>query len=776
MKKIILGLRQKKDSETVRDVISALISAGAALMMSLWAFRENLKGLFKNSISLGGDGLLTSLYIQTSQNSGFWDFFSLNIFSTRFGWPNALDFSSYPMGSTFELFVIRIFSNITKIEEPSQLIHLFSVAKAGPIAISAFILARVFGLSRIPAGLIGVVYSLSTFNLIRAEGHFFLGMTWSIPLGIAAIFIAFKLAITEAIPTSRDYIKIFSLALLSFLTGYYYSFFLIIISGSMFLLLVFSKILGLANSEEKRKIRSVMSRVRLPFYVASFYVIGLFLQTVPVLIRSGKILSVTGLADRSPIESVIYAGTPESFFYDFYSLVLKLINRPDLNAFLQTRISWEASQLSSLTGIIFILIILISTLAGILKLFAPSLTIERKQKHVETELIFVILVLILSLALYFTSPINFGISRLFPQIRAWGRLSVVITLMSLILLGIFLKYIKRYKAVSIFLTSLLVAIPATDVLQFRHGRPLSSDLNAVSLSDKAKLNRTAGELQGKYREGCSLVNLPIYPFPEFDLPVDKNIDYGLLQLPLSDEGYFKWSYAGVKATSNFSVWQPLVSEFPPFQRASIDTQIEYSSASGACGAVVDRSFLTSQESSDLEAILRRNSNCTQELGGAEIDSIKRYVLADFSGASCKYDLAPQIANQFITNSSGNFVWRIDQLGSERFDKMWQIFSSTSPIKIRIKSRAQENKLGVSVLIKVNLQDINKGNEIDVCLKSEKDQKEACSTIILDAQGIGITPLPATFITENLEKFDIAIKEREQVKIVSWGVVLVNNLK
>jgi hypothetical protein len=776
MEKIIQSIRQKNASESLRDIVSALITGGLALIISLWAFRENLKGLFKNSIPLGGDGLLTSLYIQIAQDSGFWNFFSQHVFTTRFGWPGQLDFSSYPIGNTFELFVIRIFSLISGIDDPSQLIHLFSIAKATPIAISAFVLGRVFGLNRTIASLIGVVYSVSSFNLIRAEGHFFLGLTWSIPLGIAAIFIAFKIAYTDATPSRTDYVKIISLTFLSFLTGYYYSLFLIILSVSILLLLLFSRMSMVFGSVEKRKIRFVALQIRAPFYVTGIFIMGLLLQTIPVLIRSGKILSVSAPADRSPIESVIYAGTPESFFFDFYSSILKVFNRPDLLAFLQTRISWEASQLSSLTGILFTLIIVVSIIAGIFKFFAPSLTIMRNQKAIEAELIFVLIVTIISLSFYFTSPLNYVFSRLIPEIRAWGRFSVVITLMSLLLLGLILKYVKNLKMLSIFLVSLLIVIPTADVLQFRQNRPSSSELSAKALAEKLKMELTINELQDRYQKGCSLVNLPIYPFPEFDRPDDKNIDYGLLQLPLSDGGYFKWSYAGIKSTGNFSVWQPLISEFPPFQRADIGFQIQFSNALESCGAVLDRSFLTPQESSDFEAILKSNPNCTQELGDIEFDGIKRFVLIDFIEKNCKNDSELQTINQFKSNSAENFIWRIDELGSESFSEMWQIFPSSTSIRVRIRTIEKLIKPEVSVLIKVNPQENNQTSTTNICFKLEKDKKELCSTVLLNERGIGITRLPRVLITGDLEIFDLAIQQKDQVKTSSWGVVLIQEFK
>jgi hypothetical protein len=752
-----------------KDFLSAAILALAALIISLWVFKETPRGLFTNKIPLAGDGLLTGLYMKVVEQSSYLTLFLQNISSNQFGWPNKLDFTSYPVGNSLEMLGIKLFMDLTGIHDPSQIIHIFSILKAPPIAISAYILARVLGINRIFSFGLGLVYCLNTFNLVRAEGHFFLALTWSLPLGLAAIYIAFK-QVNTAEPISQN--RVLAITLLggfSFMSGYYYSFFLIIFSFiSLFFLAIY---VNHKPSDKKihERVKNSIAILLLPIYTLSIFVVGLLLQTLPILFRQGSISSLTGLADRSPVEAIIYAGTPESLLFDFYSFGLRVLNRPDLVAYLQSRISWEGSQVGALSGAILISILILALSLGLFKLLNIHLQPFKASLQLDSGATFVILLLSATLLLYFVSPLNYSVSRIFPQIRAWGRLSVVISLLTLMLLGLFLSRSKKSDLVAWPIVMVFIFIPFSEVKQFAMNRPPSIALNNAASSQIKDFRLALNELKAVYPKGCSLVNLPLYPFPEFDRPDDKNIDYGQLQLPITDEGFFQWSYAGIKATENFATWQPLISEFPPFTRAQIEDQVSYAEFLGACGALIDRTFLTEDENRALGVIGGRQPSCISELSGPTTDTGSRFISINFYETECKSTPVPGSKNLVNYSPPKELVWRIDQSTELNFKGLFQVFPVSSSISVRLKADPNPNKDPYRIRIKIFSDAELDKSQFTLSLTNLKNGEIESFALAPNSEGAATVQLPSRYVNGKLEKFSVALTSYSGTEVSSWGI-------
>ena len=751
----------------VKDFFAAMLLGLASFIASLLVFKESFRGLFVHKIPLAGDGLLTGLYIQAVEKSSYFSLLSQNIKSNRFGWPGQLDFSSYPVGNTQEMFAIKIFMDLTGITDPSQIIHIFSISKALPIAIAAFILARVLGINRIISFGIGILFSLNTFNLVRAEGHFFLAFTWSLPLGLAAIFISFQL-VHKGLPQSRRHIgSVISLGLLSFLSGYYFSLFLLILSLTSLIFLAIFTNLNVESQNFTTRIKTSIRTLFLPLLTVFLFILGLFVQTFPVLSKGKLILSLTGLADRSSVESIIYAGTPESLLFDLYSFGLRILKRPDLVAYLQSRISWEGSQVGALSGLFLVALLTFMLTLGLFRLLGVSTTALTNRIQLETSTVFVSLMLTITLLLYFVSPINFTVSRVLPQIRAWGRLSVVIALLTLLLVGMIISRFKKTDSPIWLIASLILLIPLAELNQFHINRPPSAALNASNLTQELDLRTTLKDLKSKFPKDCAVINLPIYPFPEFDRPDDQNIDYGQLQLPILDDGYFQWSYAGIKATQNFARWQPLVSEFPPFSRARISSQIEYAYAVGACGSLIDRTYLNESEMLDLEKL--SINRCTSELMGTRLENRARYVSVSYLGDICQLNISPSIEKLVSDSASEKMIWRIDQSSTLGFQDVWQIFPYTSSINARVKTAARENPSNLFLRIRVLSPKPLNTLKLNICISNLETSEKQCVDFSSDGNGFGEVRLPQSLLGGKVARFSASLTSYGESELSSWGI-------
>jgi hypothetical protein len=495
------------------------------------------------------------------------------------------------------------------------------------------------------------------------------------------------------------------------------------------------------------------------------------LQIAPTLLRGISISKLTGLADRSITESVIYSGTPESLFFDFYSLGLRILNRPDLIAYLQTRISWESSQVGALSGAILIALLILFLGFGLSKLLLIQQIRNSYSIRKDNSMVFVLIMLSTSLLLYFVSPINFTISRILPQIRAWGRLSVLISLISLMLLGLVLSRLKKSNFTIYSLVSIITIVPILEYNQFRVSRPLSIDLNNANILQNKEIKLTLLDLKSNYNKNCPLVNLPLYPFPEFDRADDKNIDYGQLQLSILDEGYFRWSYGGIKATENFRIWQPLVSEFPPFARVSIAEQIAYGSLVNACGALIDRSYLTEGENLDLQALLKDPSICVSELDGPLIENQARYVTVKYRDVNCRLNSSQELKELALDSFGKTFVWRVDQSSEFGFEDSYQMFPSSTSINIRL--RAASSNSNSSLILRIKIVSDNLSNDLSrsLTISNLENGETQIYRIKFDSQGLSRIELPTTLITGELERITLTLSGGETGEIDRWGIRL-----
>lgn len=770
VRKILLAKREYLQARNrLKDVTLATVLALAAFAISLWIFKETPQGLLTNRIPLAGDGLLTGLYIKVVAQSSYLALFLQNISSTQYGWPGKLDFTSYPIGNTQEMFVIKIFMDITGINDPSQIIHIFSILKASPIAISVYILARILGINRIPSFVLGLVFSLNTFNLVRAEGHFFLALTWSLPLGLTAIYIAFK-QVHRSEPISRN--KLLAITFLggfSFMSGYYYIFFLIIFGFVALIFLAIYVNLDAYNRTIRARVKNSITLLLLPIYVFSIFVIGLLFQTLPILFRQGSISNLTGLADRSPVEAIIYAGTPESLLFDFYSFGLRVLKRPDLVTYLQSRIPWEGSQVGALSGAILVFILVFVLGLGLLKLLNIHIQPFKERLQLNSGIIFVILLLSTTLILYFASPLNYSVSRIIPQIRAWGRLSVVISLLTLLLLGFLISHLRKSELIVWPIVTLFVFIPIFEAKQFGINRPLSSTLNKSTSLQVQEFRSVLKELRATYPKNCSLVNLPLYPFPEFDRPDDKNIDYGQLQLPIIDEGYFRWSYAGIKSTENYGTWQPLISEFPPFTRANLYDQVNYAESLGACGVLIDRTFLNEVENLDFQILLKKRASCISELSSPSADTSSRYTSINFHNTFCKSKSEPGPKHLVDYSPPKNLIWRIDQSSELNFNGLFQVFPASTSINLRLRSDPNRVEQPYHLKIRIFSDKQLDKSQFTLLLTNFKNGEIQRFVVVPNSVGFTSIELPSSLVTGKTEKFSVTLMSSSKSEVLTWGI-------
>jgi hypothetical protein len=329
------------------------------------------------------------------------------------------------------------------------------------------------------------------------------------------------------------------------------------------------------------------------------------------------------------------------------------------------------------------------------------------------------------------------------------------------------------KFLAFFVALVMFFVPISEVNYFRNYRPLSSDLAASALQTKELRLNSLANLKSTYAKNCTLFQAPLYPFPEYDRPDDNNIDYAQLDLPLVDDGYFKWSAPVIKGTKNAAAFHPLASVQPPFNRANLQFQIQYAAALGFCGAVVDRSLLNSAEALALEKLKSSSKpGCAIELKGEEYQGQARFISFKLADFTCELE-APQSVVDFQKYSViADFLWQIDQPYGLKYINQWQMFPSNSPIGIRLVKSKNLKGHDLIFNIQVSPLDTNKRlDSISVCLRKSGSLVNDCEAFVLDRESRLQVPIKPEYLTTSLVKLEISLSPKSVGLVENWGLVV-----
>ena len=192
MKKFYFRLTEKQ-----KPIIYFISGILFVFYLSLFVYSENINTLFTNTIYLAGDSSFTAYFLQILKERSIFDIFSQNIASNTYGWPFTSNFSNFPIGSLIELVVIKIIFILNNSLAPANIIHILSILKSLVIFSASFWCFRKLNVNSHFAFVGGIIFSLSSYNLFRSEGHFFLGMTWTIPLGVYCLIFTISNILNE---------------------------------------------------------------------------------------------------------------------------------------------------------------------------------------------------------------------------------------------------------------------------------------------------------------------------------------------------------------------------------------------------------------------------------------------------------------------------------------------------------------------------------------------------------------------------------------------------
>lgn len=695
-----------------------------SVSLSLWAFRETPRGLVSHGVPLAGDGILIGTLIRIVRDESYANLLT-GLQSYQYGWPGFLDFRYWPLGILLELTALKALSGISGIQDPSVLLHIFSVLKSVPIALASYFFYRKLSPSRGVSAILAIAFGLVSFNLIRAEGHFVLGFTWSIPLVLGICVSIWRIGDpSENVAPSRVSLGHFFAGLACGLSAFYFAVFNGLLAGIV-TVLVFVRQARISFGVNKRVRYSRLSSHLRIFCLPVGIVTGLLTQLWPTILQGRLRPAVSPVVSRSWIEPVIYSGSVESFFYDTHALISRLLRRQDVVAFLDARTVWEGRQVGAVVGVI---VYLMAAAVVLLVVFRFLLSRPLLEFSLSTDARWLAAFLGITTLLYFSSAINFVFSRtLLTTIRAWGRLSPYFMLL---LVGFCLAVISKSRhkrLLTVTLVLLVVIVQSLEVREFRSSRPPAAVLASLYSEDRNRFLETLEDIQLTLPSRCGIAQLPIYPFPEFDRPDDSNIDYAHFQLPIHDPGIYKWSYGAIKNTVEADVYLPLTLQTPPFSRAGLRAQVNAYRESAPCGFIIDSSLLTPSELSELEKLLVVMPRvCLRELEGANFKSEPRYFLLLQDSAQCKLPFTDADYVQVEGAVSQSFLWQYESVEVNQWLSNMPLTRISNPIRVAYSNPEDSNLVAVVRLLASRVLELNRNTKTQFCYA--QINSETCTEI------------------------------------------------
>lgn len=535
-----------------QDLLAVLLSMTISLLTAVYstgARPSNLDVAWGNEDSIPGYSAAKSMIA-----NGWWTP------NPDLGYPFTQDSTSFPAPDFIALWLLKALTFLTG--NPFTSLNVFYLLTFPAAALAGYLLFRFSRVSVWTSALLATSLALLPWHFERFE-HLFLANYAFFLIGLLLIAVIMRgLPDTE---WSKPYAKsaVFGSAALAVVVG---------LGGTYcaaFTTLVGAFALGaqfLAGRKVRDSIRSLLVLLLIPM------TLGIALAAIQL----SAVYKVTKPIARSPFESEIFGGQ----FYSLFriandSLGSGLIPKPlrDLTAYGLVDGGWEGDAFNNLISFGAILL----TCCLLLMALASTSVQHRRAQHLLEQVGPWLLLFAISVALFVTTGVGSVIAAaLSPAIRAWGRLSVMVVAIALVVLGLLLTNwwkSKRARAVFVVVFCMMAVVTVADPIV--KPNPVEVKFGQAVERNVAPYVATA---ESKLASGCPVLELPISLYPEVP-PTERSLDYsGLIPYLYSTD--LRWSYGAVKTTDE-GQWVKKNLDKPPAE------QIALAKKAGFCALQLD---------------------------------------------------------------------------------------------------------------------------------------------------------------------------------------------
>lgn len=757
-----------------------------SILLTGWTFNVKPQYWFSTPLNSYGDGQLLEFLLQNQFLNGS-TLFGIDKIS-NIGWPGGTYLELYPQNDELFVFIISIFYKLFNLTIPVSVMAL--VLLKFPLAsVSFYVLIRILGTSRIISAISSVAFAFIPYSLIRAEGHLMLAQIWVIPLATALPFYLFLKIANESVHLTKK-LSLFALAmfsgLITGLAGSYYFVFSIILTLS-FLLFDMSNAVSLTSIEREAQHQLTLKATRrrnLSIFVAnkfSIYVLyfliscfSFFITSFDNLAAEKSISNIFLIRDsRVPVESLIYSGNLLSLFSDLYYFIDK-ITQLNLTSIASQYYSWESSGIGPYASILLFVVLSVILYRN----FYPNLDVSLPSK----KLFFPLLLLLL---FFFQGLGGFIVAEfLTPSLRAWGRISIYIAFLCLIILVLFVNELLKLRS-ELFLRGRVFLIPLSISLiyfllwnflyikDYNFHRISRETIVSTYDSEKQYNDEIIQSLRSNFTSGCPIVVLPVYRFPEYDTPMDRLADSDLLSLSLADtKSKFKWNSGNVKWSQGDEYWAPLAMDIPPFASTSFETQVGYANKYGACAIALNQGMFDSKKN-EVSAEILTKLNCPLIINKKGASASNSWLIWDIRGYECSQNIEKLSAldiNSFPKNNEKPVLWRYTSISPEYFEKNVGIFSGRSDVALDfIIEKGQFKNSKPTLKLGILNGELTEPYNLQVCFTNYQDIKVPSNCQYVKISNDKAVELELSNYM-NSTKYKIDIKPAKLTSEYSWSLL------
>ncbi|WP_230671540.1 hypothetical protein [Rathayibacter sp. Leaf248] len=463
------------------------------------------------------------------------------------------------------------------LRDPIVILNVFQLSGFALAGIAGYYLFRALRIRRSVAVLFALIFALMPYHFERvALGHAFVGMYWGVALlGILILVVAsptldpFARWVDRAPSRSRCVLRralpVLGLTFgLSVSSSYYFVFGCILLGG----IVLFRAIaILIAGSGWRELVWPALTVVSLVAFIGA--------QLALLSLDFGERYA-SYFAERLPFQSEQHSGKITSLLLPWDGSGFGPLAELSRGYQQSTTVSPTAEPtgtplIAAVAMILLVLFLLVRAVApvrtGSTGPTARFLGDERARVLAGVYLWGLLFFVVGGLGYVFAAVVT-------GEIRAWVRLSVVLSTVALMFAAVLLDTLLRRRLPLVIAIVGIGLVAGVDQLG---GASVGADLSPV---DDTALRAAVSAAESEFAPGCGIVQLPLHGYPEAGAVGGMgDYDEALPYLFSSDDSALRWSYGAVTGTRSADFW------------ADVTTPEQFGAAvaeSGACGLLVDQ--------------------------------------------------------------------------------------------------------------------------------------------------------------------------------------------
>jgi len=510
------------DRRPRRLALEGVITAAASQLLAVLVLGTWSRQRLAQPLDGRLDVMLHASFVRSMQLNGWYSA------GPHLGAPNGQDMADFPLGPDHvHLAALRLMAELPI--SAITVVNLYYLLSFGVVAGLTHLTLRSLGSAGWPAAAASLLYAFLPYHFSHGPGHLFLSMYVAIPLAVLLAVWVGDGRLSWRSPRWRWVVAGVCVVVVGSASGYYAVF------GAT--CIVSAALIGAIRDRRAR-------RLVVGLATAAAVALVVVANVTPTLLHRRAEGENTEVAARTPTDSEVYGLRLATLVVPEATHRIPTLARVgrDVNA---VPLAGEPGSYLGFAGVLGLAVLLGSCLAGLGDVKVPPVL----------GLLAGMFLIALLVAARGGGGFLIALAG-FTNIRAWGRLSLLIALLGLGALALVATAAtKRFGTVAVApALAVLVVVGLLDQVPLHPVPDRATNTAEMAIERKLIL-----EMEAALPAGAAVYQLPYHRFPEAG-PRERMIDYDLLRPYVLGRGHLRWSYGGLKGRS--ADWQELWASQP----------------------------------------------------------------------------------------------------------------------------------------------------------------------------------------------------------------------